>query len=90
MPTAKLLGRFHCRTVTLHLTVNDAVSAIGPIVAVSQFPISILFVGKGGTMTLLATEARNSQSGTARLLLPFLYFIDSMFMLFVKTTAKHY
>ena len=47
--------------------VNDAFSAIVPIVAVNQLRTSIVIVDKGGTIKLFASSARNSQSATARL-----------------------
>ena len=82
-----LLGFLHFRTVTRHLMVSDAPSAIGLIVAVYQLPIKIVF-DKGVTIKLFASPARNSQSATARLFLLFLYCIDSMFMFFVRGVAK--
>ena len=69
--------------------VNNALAAIVPIAAVNQLPINIVVVDEGGTIKLLATPARNSQSATARLFLLFLYCIDLIFMLFVRTIAKH-
>ena len=69
--------------------INDAVSAIVLIVAVNQLPISMVVVDKKGTIRWLATPARNSQSATARLFVLFVNCIDSMFMLFVRSTAKH-
>jgi len=51
-----------------------------PIVAVSKLAINVV-VDKGGTIKLLAA--------TARLLLLFLYCIDSMFILVVRTIAQH-
>ena len=54
LPPAMLLGCFHFCTVTLHLMVNDALSAIVPIVTVTQLPISIV-VDKMGTIKSLAT-----------------------------------
>ena len=89
MPTAKLLGFFHFCTVTLHLMANDdPLSAIVLIVIVNQLPINIV-VDRGGTIKLFASHAKNSQSGTARLFLLFLYCIDIMFMFFVRGITKH-
>ena len=62
--------------------VTDALSAIVPVVAVNQLRITIVVVGKGGTIKWLATPARNSQSATAVFFLLFLCCSDSMFMLF--------
>ena len=69
--------------------VNYTVSAIVPIVAVNQLPINFVVVGERGTLKLLATPARNSQSATARLFLLFLYCIDAMVMLFERANPKH-
>ena len=70
--------------------VNDSFAAIVPIVTVNLLPINIVVVDERGTVKLLATPVRNSQSATARLFLLFLYCIDSMFMLFVRNMTKHY
>ena len=72
MPSAELFGCRHFGTVSWHLMVNDALSARVPIVAVNQLPISTVVVGKGGTIKLFASPARNSQSATARLFVLFL------------------
>ena len=47
--------------------VNDALSAIAPIVAVNQLSINIAVIDYGGTIKLLATPTRNSQFVTAML-----------------------
>ena len=73
----------------MHLMVNDPLSAIVPIVAVNQLPTTSIVFDKGGTLKLLATPARNSQSTTVRLFLLFLYCIDSVFILFVRSIAQH-
>ena len=67
--------------------VNNALSATVWIVAVNQLLINIL-VDKEDTIKLFASPARNNQSATARLFLLFLYGIDSMFVLFVRSIAK--
>ena len=72
----------------MHLIVNDALSVIFLIVAVRQLPINIVVVDKGDTMKLLAIPARNSQATTVLLLLLFLYCIESMLMLFVRSIAQ--
>ena len=69
--------------------VNDVLSAIVSIVAVNQLPLNNAVVGKGDTIKLLATPARNCQSATAGLLLLFHYCIDSMLMLFLRTNVKY-
>ena len=89
LPTAKLLGCFHFCTVTWHSMVNDALSRLVPTVAVDQSPVNIAVAGKGSSMKLFATTARNSQSATAGMFILFLSCIDSMFMLFVRSIAKH-
>ena len=48
-------------------------AAVSAIVAVNQSPIKIVVVGRGGTIKLMATPAR----------------IGSMFLLLVRTIAKH-
>ena len=69
--------------------VNDALSSLVPTVVVDQSPVNIAVAGKGSTMKLFATTARNSQSATARLFILFLSCTDSMFMLFVRSIATH-
>ena len=81
LPAAKLCECFHVCTVTRHSMVNDALSAIVPIVAANQSPINIVVVGRGGSVRLFASPARNSQSATVRVLLLALYCIESMFTL---------
>ena len=75
--------------VTLYLMVNEPLSDIVPIEAVNQLVINIIAVDKEGTIKLSATPSINSQSSTVRFFLLFLYCIDSMFMLFARTIAKH-
>ena len=77
--------------------VNDALSAIVAFVDVHQLPINIAVVDIGGTIKLLATPGINSQFTpginsqytTTTLFLLLLYCIDSMFILFIRTIAKH-